>query len=211
MEYIFYGDESGQNIRDYKAYGIGAFLIPKEQEERYLELLNELSEKHKINKELGWKTLKNSYNVINFGMDVMRVILTTSACFTSIIVHKENFINWNKDKMNREDAFYQTYTFLLRHIAKVLEASVTAKLDQKSDSYKKRCEVVEVIANNSLRESSAHIGSVTKVNSKAHIGVQIADILTGAITASRCMYLNPKFSVNPAKKLFKKGAGGIKF
>jgi len=29
MEYIFYGDESGQNIKDYKTYGIGAFLIPK--------------------------------------------------------------------------------------------------------------------------------------------------------------------------------------
>lgn len=202
MEYIFYGDESGQNIKEYKAYGVGAFLIPKEQEERYTRVFIGLAEKHKINKEIGWKALKNSYNIINFGIDVMRVILTTSASFTSIIVHKDRFRNWHSKTMTREDAFYQTYTFLLRHIAKVLQASVTAKLDQKSDSYKKRCEVVEIIANNSLKESSSKINSVNKFDSKHNVGIQIADLFTGAITASRCMYLNKNFQVNGAKTLF---------
>lgn len=202
MEYIFYGDESGQNLKNYKAYGIGAFLIPKAQEERYNRVFEELADKHKINKEVGWKTLNSSYNIINFGMDVLRVVLTTSASFTSIMVHKDHFRNWSSTRISREDAFYQTYTFLLRHIASVLHASVTAKLDQKSDSYRKRCEVVEVIANNSLKESSAKINSVEKVNSKHHVGIQIADLLTGAITASRCMYLNENFKVNAAKALF---------
>jgi hypothetical protein len=202
MEYIFYGDESGQNLKNYKAYGIGAFLIPKAQEERYNRVFEELAKKHNINKEIGWKTLNNSYNIINYGMDVLRVILTTSASFTSIIVHKDHFRNWSSGRISQEDAFYQTYTFLLRHIAGVLQATVTAKLDQKSDSYNKRCEVVEVIANNSLKQSSAKITSVEKVNSKHNVGIQIADLLTGAITASRSMYLNENFKINAAKALF---------
>lgn len=202
MDYIFYGDESGHNLKNYKVYGIGSFLIPKDQENRYNRVFNELAQKHNINKEVGWKTLNSSYNIINFGMDILRFILTTSASFTSIIVHKEFFRNWNSDRISREDAFYQTYTFLLRHSAKVLKATVTAKLDQKSDSYNKRCEVVEIIANNSLKESSAKIISVQKVDSRHNVGVQVADLLTGAITASRNMYLNEDFKVNAAKALF---------
>lgn len=41
-----------------------------------------------------------------------------------------------------------------------------------------------------------------KVNSKHNVGIQIADLLTGAITASRSMYLNEDFKINAAKALF---------
>ncbi len=76
-------------------------------------------------------------------------------------------------------------------------------IDDRSGSYLKQYEVVEIITNRMLaREgSTGRIVSVTKENSLNVPGIQAVDILTGAINASHLRYLDSSTEINSGKVL----------
>ena len=73
----------------------------------------------------------------------------------------------------------------------------------RSDSYAKRHEMVESIGNSMLAqlESRGRLNSVRKVPSKDYLGVQVADILTGAINSAHIRYIDSRHSINAGKIL----------
>ncbi|MBF4243432.1 DUF3800 domain-containing protein, partial [Vibrio anguillarum] len=93
-------------------------------------------------------------------------------------------------------AFYQTYTYLLKNTAKHVGSELTVLIDQKCDKYKKHDEVIGIVANNMLSQIGANktIKSVAMHDSKVHCGLQVVDILTGAVNSGYMKFLNPSLT-----------------
>ena len=49
--------------------------------------------------------------------------------------------------------------------------------------------------------SKGRLASVRKVPSSQYVGIQIADLLTGAINAAHSLKLNPNLPIHPGKRL----------
>lgn len=151
--------------------------------------------------EAKWNKVSNGHGLINFGLDMLQRILKGPYCFNAIVVHKEKFRNWST---NREKAFYQTYTELIKHCVVNTREQLEVHMDNRSDSYSKRHEVVNIIVNHMLHQvpSQGVVSNVTKSDSKQHPGLQVADILTGAINSAHHRYLNPALQMSDGKKVF---------
>lgn len=128
------------------------------------------------------------------------MVLKNSCCFHSIVVVKNMYNNWQTD---RELAFYQTYTMLVKNVAKQIKSDVEVIIDQKIDKYKKNDEVTGIVANNMLARAGMKklVKSVTMHDSKHHLGLQVVDILTGAVNSGYLKYLNPRLELSVAKEL----------
>jgi hypothetical protein len=159
---------------------------------------------HGVQGEGKWTKIKESHGLINFTLDALSSILRShSASFDTIVVNTALFRNWNSPLMTKEDAFYQTYTYLLRHIANRANLPSEIFIDDRCDSYGKRDEMMENIGNNMLGQlaSAGRLSDVHKVNSHDYVGVQVADLLTGAVNASHARLLNPRIPIHPGKRL----------
>lgn len=118
MPQIAYADESGTDDRS-KCYGIGVVAIDIKAESSFIERLIHLKNVHGIKNELKWSRIRNNHGPINFMLDVLALILQTEgSTYDAIIVNKDMYRNWQGDDSQRETAFYQTYTQLLKHIAR---------------------------------------------------------------------------------------------
>ncbi|RUO32430.1 DUF3800 domain-containing protein [Aliidiomarina soli] len=186
MEYSLFADESGISNAD-SCFTIGCVLVPRQHLQQFEAEISKLIEKHNLptDRELKWSRVKRSYAVINFMIDVVRLIMSSPASFICKVTWKEHYRNWHK---NEEEAFYKSYTMLMDFCARRLNSEIKAKIDDKSDAYNKRHEVVEIIANRQLK-GLGRINSVTKCDSKAELLIQVADLLTGAVNASHNLWL----------------------
>ncbi|WP_065366028.1 DUF3800 domain-containing protein [Enterobacter roggenkampii] len=160
----------------------------------------QLKDKYGIIGELKWSKIKNSAGQANICIELLAMVLKNSCCFHSIIVVKNMYNNWQTD---RELAFYQTYTLLVKNVAKQIKNEVEVIIDQKIDKYKKNDEVTGIVANNMLARAGMNklVKSVTMHDSKHHLGLQVVDILTGAVNSGYLKYLNPRLELSVAKEL----------
>ncbi len=111
---------------------------------------------------------------------------------------KAPYQKWGNDQ---EDAFYTCHTHLMTYCAREINATIVAKIDDKSDAYDKQHEVVQIIANYNLKHHVAKVETVIKENSKEHLLIQIADLLTRAVNASHNLYQNPQIPIHSGKRL----------
>ena len=112
MNNIAYADESGTSGPE-KCYTIGALLVPEEKDELIRDKIKYLMKVHGVVGEVKWKKVRsNSHGLINFGIDILKLIFETDCCFTSIVVQKDLYRKWSK---NKEEAFYTTYIQLFSH------------------------------------------------------------------------------------------------
>ena len=181
MEYVAFGDESGTTGSD-RCYGIGLLCVRKDTLHIFNERVQKLKDKYGIVGELKWSKIKNSAGQANICIELLSMVLKNSCCFHSIIVVKNMYNNW---QMDRELAFYQTYTMLVKNVAKQIKSDVEVIIDQKIDKYKKNDEVTGIIANRMLARAGIKtlVKSVTMHDSKHHLGLQVVDILTGAVNS----------------------------
>jgi hypothetical protein len=197
--YVF-ADESATSA-PYPCYGIGALVVPAAHLERFnTYVLKKLAE-HGVVGEAHWTKVGTSHGLMNFAIELWRDVLNhPEVRFGAILVHKALFRNWAAD---REAAFYQTYTYLLRHVAKVQAGDFDVAIDERSDSYDKRDEVMGIVSNHMLRnlKANSEIVRVTKNDSKLLVGLQVVDMLIGAITHAHAMRLDPKCLPNAGKQL----------
>lgn len=203
MDYLAYGDESGTTGSD-RCYSIGLLCIPKSKLSEFDDYVLNLKKNRGIVGELKWSKIKNSAGQANICVDILAMVLKSSCCFHSIVVEKSIYNNWNKD---REKAFYQTYTYLLKNTAKQVKSNIEVLIDQKSDKYKKHDEVVGIVANNMLAQlgSKKSVQDVSMHDSKDHLGLQVVDILTGAVNSGYLKFLTPELTLSKAKEAaFKK-------
>lgn len=198
VEYALFADESGTSTAD-KCYSIGCVLVPLEHLSAFEADVLGLIQTHNLpNHEYKWSRIRNNYGVINFMIDILRLILRTKASFICKVVWKEPFMLWHTDE---EKAFYVTYTNLLKQCAERLNSDIKAKIDDKQDSYDKHHEVVQIIANHKLKDLLGTVSNVERCNSKNEILIQTADLLTGAVNASHNIFLNNNAQINAGKKL----------
>jgi len=196
---LVFADETGTS-GDCPCYAIGALVVPAEVEDAFLAAFEERRKQHGVKHELKWNRIGKSHGPINFALDWMHLIRETSLTYNAIVVRKADYRKWSAD---REDAFYTTYSLLMSHLAGKRHAEFEVYIDQRQDRYAKHDEAVEIITNRMLAQvaSRSKIESVTKSDSKLVPGIQIADVLTGAINASHREYLVPSFALQRGKRL----------
>lgn len=203
MARIAYADESG-TTDSMPCYVIGVVSVYELHIEAFDTRLKKLREVHGFEGEPKWTRIRTGHGLINFGLDILDHILRSrTACFDAIVVHKELFRNWKGSSASKEEAFYQTYTYLLRHLVNRANQTTKVYIDDRSDSYAKRHEMVETIGNHMLSrlESSGRLSSVTKVSSKDMAGIQAADLITGAVMTAHLQHHSPNASIHFGKKL----------
>ena len=138
---------------------------------------------------------------MNLAIDLLRYILISNLCFNSIVVLKAPYKKWQRDRM--DEAFYTTYSFLLRHCLQGREGDCVAFIDDRSEKYRKQDEALQIITNRMLDKIAvkAKLTAVNKSDSKKYAGIQAADLLTGAIKASHHLFLASDLRLSSGKKL----------
>jgi hypothetical protein len=203
MNRVAFADESGIDGRT-TCYSIGTISVDAARLDLFEEYLTSKLIEHGVQGEAKWTRVRMSHGLINFALDALSSILrSNTASFDVIVVNTALFRNWTMRLVTKETAFYQTYTYLLRHIAKRAKVTADVYIDDRSDAYSKRHEVVQKIGNSMLQRlaSKGRLGSVRKVPSNRYVGIQVADLLTGAINAAHSLWLNPKLPIHPGKRL----------
>jgi hypothetical protein len=184
---IAFADESGITPH-LKCYSIGIVTVLQQDRAQFDADIEKLKTTHGVVGEAKWKKISTGHGPINFILDGLALILDSpSATFDVIVVRKDLFNNWTI--LGEETAFYQTYTLLLRHITNRCEDTLEVWIDEKSDQYAKHDEVVLAIGNRMLAKLAAKgtLDTVNKASSHELLGIQLADVLTGAINTAHIL------------------------
>lgn len=200
MSKIAFMDETG--IHDVPYYTIGALIIEEQELQDVNDKFNKWKTEKKIIGEVKWKDIDKNYSAINLGLGLLQRILEGKYIFHAMVVDKDRYRNWKK---NRDEAFYQTVTILLKHIAdRVVNDSIKVFLDQRSTKYPKHDEVTHIIANRMLSKDDIpnEIKSVIQVSSREYPGLQMVDLLIGAINTAHIKEKRPSQSITVGKEIF---------
>lgn len=171
--------------------------------EGFNQTFDNLKDAHGISTEVHWKKVDKGHGLINLAIDWLSHILrSNTARFDVIVVNTALYNKWRQRQPDREGAFYTTYTYLLRHLARQVAEHTEVLIDDRSDSYDKHTEVIETIGNSMLAQlqSSGRIANVRKARSHDHPGIQVADLLTGAVATGHRLYLDANVSVTYATR-----------
>ncbi|MGE0060356.1 MAG: DUF3800 domain-containing protein [Dehalococcoidia bacterium] len=181
MKRLAYCDESGTQSGN-RCYGIGAFVLSQGELAVLEEQIAGIYEEHGINYELKWTRFKNYRADIEAACAAINLLLNSGVAFYSIVVEKATFRRWPR---HEEEAFYMTYQFLAGHVAKAGPGDFECLIDERSDAYARRPEVMKLITNyrSSRVAGAAELLNVRMVDSKVHRLVQLVDVLVGAVTA----------------------------
>jgi hypothetical protein len=186
---VAFADESGTDNRS-QCYAIGALSVAVEERAWLEEAITSLKNSHGVMGEAKWTRIRNNHGAINFALGCLDVVLRRpTIAFDIIVVNKSLYNNWRGDARQQETAFYKTYTYLLRHIARRIGDATEVLIDDRSDSYGLHHEVVQTVGNRMLTRLAAtgRLASVTRVDSRQSLGIQVADVLTGAINTAHLL------------------------
>jgi hypothetical protein len=103
---------------------------------------------------------------------------------------------------DHESAFYLTYGLLAAHIARGNPEPLELWMDERSDRYDKRAEVLQIVTN---YRSKRHVGAgeltrVRMVDSKKSAITQMADAVIGAVTADTHRFLSRETVLREGKQ-----------
>jgi Protein of unknown function (DUF3800) len=200
---VAFADESGTDAST-RCYAIGVVSVAAENLQPFNDEFERLKKQHGVSNEVKWTSVRNGHGLINLGIHLLhRILRSSTARFDVIVVNTKQYRKWRERGADRETAFYLTYTFLLRHLARQTRVTNEVFIDDRSDEYAKQHEVVETVANRMLNslQSTGRLNGVTKVPSHEHAGIQVADMLTGAIAASHRLFLDPDLPIHKGKRL----------
>ena len=203
VERIAFADESGTHANP-KCYAIGVVSVAANALSGFDATFERATLAHGVAHEVHWANVDKGHGLINLGVDLLSKILRSqTARFDAIVVNTALYRKWQERQGDREEAFYRTYTYLLRHLAKQVAQTTQVFIDDRSDSYEKRTEVIETIGNHMLGklQTRGRLTDVTKVRSHDYPGIQVADFLTGAVAASHRLFLDPSTPLNLGKRV----------
>lgn len=201
MNYRFFTDESGTHSLNAPIFSIGGFVLEEEQVESIEEALDSICRSYLVESELKWTAMgrHRSIQTQELAEDAARALFAAGARFHAIVVNKRTFRLWQGD---REEAFWRAYGLLTQNVTERLQTAVRMSVDDRSDRYPRRHEVLQIVSNHSLRKNSrpGSVASVDRIDSRSSRIVQMADILVGAITADTTEYIDPHLVVAPRKR-----------
>jgi hypothetical protein len=181
MKFEVFCDESGLEVlSDPKAHqymAIGGIWIPSDFRETFKSQLQAIKVKHKVLGEIKWQKLSPLYLPL-YAELVDYFLSTPDIRFRAIVIEADKV---NKVKFSQDDAelsFYKFYYQLLHHwIFDFNEYRVF--LDYKVNQDKKRLHTLHKALSNA--NLSSEIKNIQALPSEQVLGIQLADILTGAV------------------------------
>ena len=196
---VSFADESGTS-KGPASYTIGLVTVPINYLEEFNKKISEVYDQSGLQGEIKWEKIRKSAGQINLCLEILRIVLKSPCTFHAIAVKKSCYRKWHS---NEHDAFYTTYNYLLRQSSKYHNAQFQVYIDQRSLEYSKQEELMKIITNNMLSSlpTKSRISQVKMDNSKLHWGLQVADILTGAVNTSYMHYLDPSLKFPIAKRI----------
>lgn len=194
-----FADESGTH-KNSPCYTIGILNVPENYLSMFNQAINEMYLDSGLQGEIKWEKIRKSSGQVNLCTNILKFVLQSPCTFHSIAVYKAPYRKWHS---NEEAAFFTTYDYLLRQSSHGLNSKFKVYIDQKSSSYPKQDEVMQIITNHMLSKlpTSSTIEHVSMENSKLHWGLQAVDILTGAINTGYHLYFDENAQVQKAKRV----------
>lgn len=183
MKFEIYCDESGlealSNKEAHTYTGIGGIWIPADQRAALKEGLGAIKAKYNIHGELKWQKVSPAY--LSMYKEIVDFFFNAGYIrFRVILVEAEKVDHIRFNSADAELGFYKFYYQLLQHwIFDFNEYVVFADLKQNRN--KGRLKELEKALDNSNYTSD--ITQVQGLPSHESLGIQLADILTGMVTA----------------------------
>ena len=132
---VAYADEAGTDANS-RCYAIGVLSFAADRVSHFQEVFDVLKKQHGVVGEAKWGKISKGHGLINFALAWLdRVLRSRTASFDVIVVHTALYRLWMERGADRENAFYKTYTYLLRHIARRTAVPTMVFLDDRSDAY----------------------------------------------------------------------------
>ncbi|MEO3876872.1 DUF3800 domain-containing protein [Rheinheimera fenheensis] len=196
---ISFADESGTS-KGPGCYTIGLVAVPLSYLEEFNSRVNHAYNRSGLQGEIKWEKVRKSAGQINLCLDIFRIVLNSPCTFHAIAVKKSCYRKWHSDE---HDAFYTTYNYLIKQSSKYHNSPIEVFIDQRSLQYSKQEELMMIIANNMLASlpTSSKITQVKMENSRLYWGLQVADIITGAINTSYMHFLDKSLHFPLAKRI----------
>ena len=185
-DFVAVADESGTHAAA-PCYTIGALILPSYEFDLHTRALQAILDRHDITDEIKWTKIGSFRRRNEAAIEGVEYFLESGAQFSAIVVKKIGFKKWEAD---HEDGFYHAYYELAKHLASKHLGTIELRMDERQDHYDKQHEVMGIITNHVLARRSipSSLVSVEKLDSKDHVVLQVADILTGAINSSTASY-----------------------
>ncbi len=195
MKFEIYCDESSlealSNKQAHDYTGIGGIWIPADQRAALKEGVGAIKSKYTIHGELKWQKVSPAY--IDLYKEIVDFFFNAGYIrFRVILVEAEKVDHIRFNSADAELGFYKFYYQLLQHwIFDFNEYVVFA--DLKQDRNKGRLKELEKVLDNANLTSD--IKQVQGLPSHESLGIQLADILTGMVTAK----FNKEYKPDSAK------------
>lgn len=179
-------DESGISGKPF--YAFGALWIKEDNLARFEKDMTALRQKHLCTDEIKWQGA-NSKRYAEFYRDLVQFFFQSNYLFFNCIVVQLAIVNKSFHNGNYETAKQKHFNMLLcnkiaRSLRKNRENRFVLSVDDLPFSYHKADEAMHIIANNIIRQKTTipkAILQLNEVNSKQCHGVQLCDLLLGAV------------------------------
>ncbi|BFU60749.1 MULTISPECIES: DUF3800 domain-containing protein [Rodentibacter] len=179
-------DESGISGKPF--YAFGALWVKENNLIRFEKEITALRQKHFCTDEIKWQSA-NSKRYAEFYDDLIRFFFQSNYLFFNCIVVQLAVVNKSFHKGNYETAKQKHFNLLVCNkiatsLFKDRERRFILSVDDLPFSYRKADEAMHIIANNIIRQKTAIPNAILKlneVNSKHCHGVQLCDLLLGAV------------------------------
>jgi len=183
MNFEVYCDESGlEALSDKEAHrfaGIGGIWLPAEYRDVLKDALNKVKDKYKIYGEFKWQKISPRY--IDFYKELLDYFFQTEQLrFRIVLIEAQKVDHIGFNNKDSELGFYKFYYQLLHHwIFDFNQYSIF--VDFKVNRNKSRLkELRKVLENANL---TSNINQVQGLPSEQSLGIQLADFLTGLVSA----------------------------
>ena len=183
MNIEVYCDESGLEAltrKDAHNYtGIGSLWMPSGFRSEFKESMNEIKAKHNVKGELKWQKVSPAF--INLYKEVINYFFITKELRFRIIIIESSIVdNIRFHDKDAELSFYKFYYQLLHHWILDFNA-YNIFLDFKVSRNKGRLKILKDVLNAS--NITSDIKQLQALQSNESMGIQLADVLTGLVTA----------------------------
>ena len=181
--FLVYCDESGIDGQVY--YGFGSLWIPLEGRGRLTGLVKALRERHDYRDEIKWTAVNR--RSASFYLDLVREFFGRNWMMFHCIVVRKGYVNKSHHK-NYDEARRKHFAMLIKSklaffSAGKIKKAYHVRVDPLPSRYAKADEAAFKIVGSTLKKEIglAPLKSLITVDSKTSVGIQLADLLLGAV------------------------------
>jgi hypothetical protein len=184
--YLVYCDESGQSGKVY--YGFGSLWLPWERRGDLTGLVSSICKRHGYEHELKWNKVDGRTEPLY--RELIEAFFRRNWLMFHCLVGRKGYIDKQFHDEGYDEAFRKHFALLMRNKIEFFAQGDRQKayhivVDRLPSSYGKADEAAHVIVNHELKQRLGFtpIHALVTRDSKATVGIQLADILLGAIVS----------------------------